>query len=57
MADKVKLEISIEFEPRDIWLGIYWDYREIYKMFHIYICIIPMLPIHITLDFPGDSDG
>lgn len=39
----------IKFEPRDIWIGVYWDYtksNEIkYHALRIYICIIPCLPI------------
>lgn len=46
---KKKIEISLEFEPRDIWIGIYWDYQKVYKMFHVYICLVPLFPIHITL--------
>jgi len=48
------MKIKIKFEPRDIWIGCYWNKvsfenepellgrRSILK---IYICIIPMLPI------------
>lgn len=41
---------SIKFEPRDIWLGVYWDMtREMRGMRHldIYICLIPMLPLRL----------
>ena len=38
--------IWILFEPRDLWLGVYWkvDCTHI----HIYLTIIPTLPILFT---------
>jgi hypothetical protein len=40
-----------KFEPRDLWIGAYWDtYHEAgKKMLDVYICIIPMLPIQIVV--------
>jgi hypothetical protein len=56
------MKIKIKFEPRDVWLGLYWN-KEIwnrykilgdeerivghYSMLRLYICIIPLLPIII----------
>ena len=37
--------ISLRYEPRDLWIGVYWD-RPIWGLV-IYICILPMLPIRI----------
>ena len=37
-------DFYIKLEPRDIWIGLFWDRRE--DGFHIYICPIPMLVIH-----------
>lgn len=34
-------KIRIEFKPQDLWIGIYWKWP------HVWICIIPMLPIHL----------
>ena len=47
---KRKIKVGIEFEPRDLWVGVYWDYQGIGTLKHldIYVCIVPMLPIHIT---------
>lgn len=31
------------FEPRDIWIGIYW--KRYPKAIQMYVCLFPMLPI------------
>jgi hypothetical protein len=53
------MEISIKFEPKDLWVGLFWNikteynyrlfpsYKCISKYLYIYICIIPCLPIII----------
>ena len=48
---KRKIKARIEFEPRDLWIGVYWNYHTIGTLKHldIYICIIPIFPIHITV--------
>lgn len=34
------------FEPRDLWIGVYW--KKDCTHGHVYICLIPMLPILVT---------
>ena len=37
----------LRFEPRDIWIGVFWDHlREGYA---VYVCPIPMWVIRIDL--------
>ncbi len=39
-----------KLEPRDLWVGIYWDLtREMRGMRHldVYICLLPMLPLRL----------
>lgn len=45
--------VQLKFEPRDIWIGVYWD-RPMVSILssarpkvHLYICLIPMWPLHI----------
>lgn len=49
--------VKFIFEKRDLWIGIFWDYkpewdekRFLGKYLHIWICLIPCFPIHIILN-------
>jgi hypothetical protein len=35
---------SIKWEPRDVWVGLFWDRRQ--DGLHIYVCLVPLLVIH-----------
>ena len=45
-----KTGIRIEFQPRDLWIGLYWNSAIsgalTTRMVDVYICVLPMLPIH-----------
>jgi hypothetical protein len=39
------------FEPRDVWIGVYWTWAEAGpdgRDFRVYVCILPCLPILVT---------
>lgn len=44
------MTFEAKFEPRDIWVGLFWDRR--IDGLHIYVCPVPLLVLHWT--FPRD---
>ncbi len=42
-----RVDIILKFEPRDIWVGVYWKRSTILKRLDFWICIVPMVPLHI----------
>ncbi len=53
------MNIEVKWEPRDLWVGIYWDVMKVistnyelkdshYIILKIYICLIPCFPIMIS---------
>jgi hypothetical protein len=53
------MKISIKFEPRDIWIGVYWDKEsyfiplplEKWTVVRVYICLIPLFPIKVSWEY------
>ncbi len=43
-----RIYMRFHFEPRDIWIGIFWRHTEI--ALHFYICVLPLIPFHITIE-------
>jgi hypothetical protein len=56
-----KLYAQLEFKKQDLWIGIYWERKFISKIVlrtDIWICLIPMFPLHIWFrDYIGGKDG
>ena len=52
------MNVNIKFEPRDLWIGVYWDTKPCYicwgdyiqerVQLKIYLCIVPMFPVIFT---------
>ncbi len=49
---------QIQFSPQDLWIGVKWEKTPLWRTIwfgtlkvkiDLWICIIPMLPIHIML--------
>ena len=47
------LEIKLLFEPRDLWVGLYWNKEEAPGgkpwVLTLYFCLIPMLPLRVKM--------
>lgn len=51
------MRIAMLFEPRDLWIGVYWktytargdDGRFLRRWTAIYVCLVPMLPIKVSI--------
>lgn len=43
--------VALLWEPRDLWLGLYWNpYEEAGRRWvALYICLLPCLPIRLDL--------
>lgn len=41
------MSIQIFFEPRDLWIGVFWDRRP--SELRLFICFIPCIPILIKV--------
>lgn len=40
---------QFQFEPRDLWVGLFWRRSMAeWPIWHFYICLVPMVPLHIT---------
>jgi hypothetical protein len=51
--------VKVEFKKEDFWIGVFWkrssnvlrksndEYWKTYEL-HIWVCVIPMLPLHLT---------
>lgn len=44
------MRVKLEWKPNDLWIGAYWESRTNYgiRYTHVWICLVPMLPIHIS---------
>lgn len=53
------IRVSLQFEPRDLWVGLYWDFRRAldplgmaHEALMIYICVLPLFPIVVRIGSP-----
>jgi hypothetical protein len=51
----VRMKVKLEFKKEDLWIGIHWKHQiiesllSVRKQYDIWICLLPMIPIHITI--------
>jgi hypothetical protein len=41
-----EVSASIYFEPRDLWVGLYWEHDE-FERWCFYLCLLPCLPLRV----------
>jgi hypothetical protein len=39
------MKVRARFEPRDLWVGVFWDRRV--DGLHVFWCPLPMLVVHV----------
>lgn len=44
----MKLHARFEFKIEDMWLGLFWRVTD--KKIDVWICLLPCLPLHITVE-------
>lgn len=53
--------MRLEFKPQDLWVGAYWEHRPgrqitpsipdwRWRDLHIWLCLLPMLPLHLVFE-------
>ena len=51
-----KLGASLLWEPRDLWLGVYWDVAVARdsgeRSLLVYLCAVPCLPLRLRIELP-----
>lgn len=50
----LRTSVKLKFAPQDMWVGLFWKwmvtgYENTFKRLDLYICILPMLPLHIRV--------
>jgi len=43
---KSVFHVCLQFQPRDMWIGLY---VESWRPFKAYLCLVPCFPIHVKL--------
>ena len=45
------VKVSVSFEPRDIWIGVFWDRRN--GTTQVFVTIVPCFPVRFAWDAVG----
>lgn len=48
--DRKNIKAQFQFEPGDLFIGFFWRRTDI--ALHLYLCIIPLVPLHVTVWWP-----
>jgi hypothetical protein len=47
LIDRPLFKVGFEFEPRDVWVGLFW--RRTDYWLHFYVCMLPCVPLHVVV--------
>jgi hypothetical protein len=42
-------ELSLKWEPRDCWVGVYW--KRYPAALEMYVCIVPLVPVYLYVQW------
>lgn len=42
-----RISIALEFKLADLWIGLFWKRQA--QTLHLWICLLPTLPLHIVI--------
>lgn len=45
-----RVRARLYFEPRDIWVGLFWDVRD--GQLNIWLCVVPLFPLQLVFPRP-----
>ncbi len=43
------VQVSLLWEPRDLWVGVFWDRIVEPDGIRVFICLLPCLPIRLSI--------
>lgn len=51
LVDRPRFQVRLEWEPRDLWLGVFWKTRRYHgaKILDVYLCAVPCLPLVVSV--------
>lgn len=51
IVDAPRCKVQFQFEPRDLWVGLFWrvNRHPFFSTLHLYICVVPTVPLHISI--------
>ena len=56
LINRERVKAQFQFEPRDLWVGVFWRVSgqewgplQALRFLHVYVCLIPTLPFHVTI--------
>lgn len=54
-APRPRFFVDLLFEPRDLWVGVYWDRpkNDWDHALDVYVTLLPMLPIKVMIRMTG----